>query len=113
MWSTTAGHTPTIFPFLTSILLFRKNQCVSSERGSRADSLSDVQMNQVTWIARDPPHPPYQGARPDGKLEVPSELEAYFSVDALGQPVGDNFQPAGAGEVPEEEWALDDQLPLP
>ena len=100
-------------PILMSIHLFRKNQCVSSERGSRADSLSDVQMNQVTWIARDPPHPPYQGARPDGKLEVPSELEAYFSVDALGQPVGDNFQPAGAGEVPEEEWALDDQLPLP
>ena len=44
---------------------------------------------------------------------MPSELEAYFSVDAQGQPVGDNFQPAGAGEVPEEEWALDDQLPLP
>merc|ERR1712183_1139177 len=39
----------------------RKNTCVSSERGSRADSLNDVQM--------------YQGARPDGDLAVPPELK--------------------------------------
>ena len=30
----------------------------------------------------------YQGARPDGDLAVPPELEAYFSVDAQVHTVG-------------------------
>ena len=46
----------------------RKHQCLSSARGARSEKVPDLQVNS--------------NARPDGKLSIPSDAEAYFSLDS-------------------------------
>ena len=46
----------------------RKHRCLSSARGGRYEVVPDLDVNG--------------NARPDGKLSVPSDAEAYFSLDS-------------------------------
>ena len=46
----------------------RNHQCLSSDRGARSEKVPDLNFNS--------------NARPDGTLNIPSDAEAYFSLDS-------------------------------
>jgi len=77
----------------------RKNKCVSSNRGARAEKVPDLGVSN--------------NARPDGEYFIPKEVEKYFTLNAEGNPVSFNTQPKDNNEAREEEWKVVDYINLP
>ena len=64
---TSAGNFIFIAMYDMIVIFGRKHQCVSNARGARSEQVPDLNVNN--------------NARPDGEISVPSDAEAYFSLD--------------------------------
>lgn len=74
----------------------KKHQCLSSNRGSRAEKTPDLLVSS--------------NARPDDEAGVPEELENYYTLNDEDKPLADNVEPSDNNEVSDDKWKIDDKF---